>query len=343
MNRSVSFVLWFIPILFLVVDFGAEGSLGEDTFWFFVVAIFLFAARSVGITGEADDGRAEPPRQRAHEEIEKLGRVVEPYLLSDPSQFAVGLPFSTGILAIFGVHEFAHHIAARRHGMLVTLPYFIPVPVLFGTFGAFTGLKGRAKDRKALFDVAIAGPLAGLILALLALWLGLQSSIILRGPLAGTVFGSIGIDVGSSIMLALVSKLALGGTLLEGHRVVLQPLAYAGWLGMMMTALNLLPVGQLDGGYITHTLWGAKRANVVSIVGLIAVFFLAFFVSSWLLMWAFVIFFVASTRDLLPANDLTGIGPFRTLLGYFVLALLLLIILPVPGYFYPALRIHPHA
>jgi membrane-associated protease RseP (regulator of RpoE activity) len=87
--------------------------------------------------------------------------------------------------------------------------------------------------------------------------------------------------------------------------VILNPLALAGWLGIVITALNLLPIGQLDGGYISHALLGAKRANALSIAGLIAVFLLAFFVGSTLLMWAFVIFFVASTRDLLPGNDLS--------------------------------------
>jgi membrane-associated protease RseP (regulator of RpoE activity) len=150
------------------------------------------------------------------------------------------------------------------------------------------------------------------------------------------------VDVGSSIVLAMVSKLALGSAILEGHRVILNPLALAGWLGIVITALNLLPIGQLDGGYISHALLGTKRAKVVSIAGLIAVFLLAFFVGSTLLMWAFVIFFVASTRDLLPENDLTEIGASRTVLGYFALALLLLILLPVPGSFYPALKIHPY-
>ena len=226
--------------------------------------------------------------------------------------------------------------------MIVTLPYFIPVPVLLGTFGAFIGLKGRARNRKALFDVAVAGPLAGLIVAIPALWWGLQNSLILKGSAAGEVFRFISVDVGSSIALAIVSKLALGSALLEGHRMILDPLAFGAWFGIVITALNLLPIGQLDGGYISYAIFGAKRAKVLSIVGLIAVFLLTFFVWSGLLMWAFVIFFVASTRDLLPANDLTGIGLGRTAVGYFALVLLLLIFLPVPGYFYPALRIHPY-
>ena len=124
--------------------------------------------------------------------------------------------------------------------------------------------------------------------------------------------------------------------------MILDPLAFGAWFGIVITALNLLPIGQLDGGYISHAIFGTKRANVLSIVGLIAVFLLTFFVWSGLLMWAFVIFFVASTRDLLPANDLTGIGLGRTAVGYFASVLLLLIFLPVPGYFYPALRIHPY-
>ena len=131
-------------------------------------------------------------------------------LMSDPSQFMVGLPFSVGLLAILSAHELGHYFAARWHGMLVTLPYFIPVPVSLGTFVAFIGLKGRAQNRKALFDVAVAGPLAGLIVAVPALWWGLQNSLILKGSAANELFRFISVDVGSSMALAIVSKLALG-------------------------------------------------------------------------------------------------------------------------------------
>jgi membrane-associated protease RseP (regulator of RpoE activity) len=147
--------------------------------------------------------------------------------------------------------------------MIVTLPYFIPVPVLLGTFGAFIGLKGRAQNRKALFDVAVAGPLAGLIVAVPALWWGLQNSLILKGSAANELFRFISVDVGSSIALAMVSKLALGSALLEGHRVILDPLAFGAWFGIVITALNLLPIGQLDGGYISHAIFGTKRAGEV--------------------------------------------------------------------------------
>jgi membrane-associated protease RseP (regulator of RpoE activity) len=227
--------------------------------------------------------------------------------------------------------------------MLVTLPYFIPVPVSLGTFGAFVGLKSRAQNQKTLFDVAVAGPLAGLVVAVPMLWWGLQSSVVVKGDQGGDLFRLIGVDVGSSLMLAIMSKLAMGSALLEGHRLIFHPLALAGWLGMVITAINLLPVGRLDGGYISHTLLGPKRANALSIAGLMVVFFMAFFVSSEILMWAFVIFFVASTRDLVPVNDLTEVGPGRMVLGYLTWALLLLILLPLPGHFYPALRIHPYA
>jgi len=438
MNRSVVFVLWLIPILFLVVDAGDLGMVEGATFWFFLVVIALFAARTLALTGERDDREEGSSQTRSPEEIGKLKRAVQMYLVvessrsdgeilefegrlaiapeealsalerllnwrgemltlsegesgsariiltprrsiesssdaprwwlqislfvltvltttwvgalqagvdlvREPARFAVGLPFSLGLLAILSAHELGHYFAARRHGMIVTLPYFIPVPVSLGTFGAFIGLKSRTPNRKALFDVAIAGPLAGLIVAVLALWWGLQNSLVVDWSAVGRLVPFVGMDVGSSVMLAMVSKLALGGALLEGHRVIFYPLALAGWFGVVINAINLLPIGQLDGGYITHALLGEKRANVVSIIGLIAVFFLAFFVSSELLMWAFVIFFVASTRNVLPANDLTRIGPARTAVGYLALALLLIIVLPVPGSFYPALRIHPYA
>lgn len=128
-------------------------------------------------------------------------------LLQNPWQFTVGLPYAIGLLSILGVHELGHYFTARHHGMNVTPPYFIPVPFALGTFGAFIQMRSPPENRRALFDVAVAGPLAGLVIAIPALYIGLQSSQII--PDDANLHGT---SVSSSILFALISKLSLGAT-----------------------------------------------------------------------------------------------------------------------------------
>jgi membrane-associated protease RseP (regulator of RpoE activity) len=125
----------------------------------------------------------------------------------------------------------------------------------------------------------------------------------------------------------------------SGH-LVLHPLAFAGWLGLVVTALNLIPIGQLDGGHMAHAQFGLRQARGIGIAALILLFALALFVWPGLLMWAFIVFFIAGTRDMPAANDVTPIGPARQLLGYFTFLLLLLIIAPVPHSLHEVIGIH---
>ena len=168
-------------------------------------------------------------------------------LAQEPGRFVVGLPYSIGLLLILGVHELGHFFMARRHGMVVTPPYFIPVPFGLGTFGAFIQMRSPPASRKALFDVAVAGPLAGLVIAVPALLLGLRFSTITAGTDGTMTHGFLhGATVGSSILFTVLTKVSLGDAAQYGALVQLSPLAFAGWLGLFITALNLLPVGQLD-------------------------------------------------------------------------------------------------
>jgi len=262
-------------------------------------------------------------------------------ILEDPSDFAVGLPYSIGLLLILGAHELGHYFTARYHRIRVAPPYFIPAPFALGTFGAFIGMRGLVQDRRALFDVAVAGPLAGLVFAIPALLVGLQHSSVITGdgPMG---FSHNGVEIGSSFLMAILSKLALGPAAAEGHRLILHPLAFAGWLGLLVTALNLLPIGQPDGGHIAHALFGSRRARTISIVALVSLFFLALFVWPGLMMWAFIVFFIAGTRDTPASNDLTPVNPSRHALGYFAFLLLALILVPVPHSVYGTFGIHCH-
>lgn len=264
-------------------------------------------------------------------------------LWNEPWRFAAGLPYALGLMLILGAHELGHYFTARAHNMKVTPPYFIPVPFALGTFGAFIQMKSPSKDRRALFDVGIAGPLAGLLFAVPALLIGLQSSTVL--PAASTVtMMQRGSNVGSSVLFALLAKLSLGGRLIEGHNILMSPLAFAGWLGILVTALNLLPIGQLDGGHVAHALFGRRKAEVIGMVALFALFLLALFVWSGLLIWAIIVFFIAGIKSPPPLNDFSKLDSRRVALGAFAFVLLFLMLTPVPHPFYNALGIYcPYA
>ena len=145
-------------------------------------------------------------------------------LLTEPGRFMVGLPYAAALLGILGVHEFGHYFTARRYGVDVTLPYFIPVPMGLGTFGAFIQMKSLIRSRRAVFDIGIAGPLAGLVVALPALYFGLRGT----PPLADELH-TTGVYSGSSLLLAFIYQFANGGEL--GSAVIrLSPVAFAGWM-----------------------------------------------------------------------------------------------------------------
>lgn len=276
-------------------------------------------------------------------------------LLQNPGEFAVGLPYALGLLAMLGMHELGHYFAARVHGIHVTLPYFIPVPFALGTFGAFIQMKSPAENRRALFDVAVAGPLAGLVVAIPLLLIGLQSSAVVPGQVVGgrlttpeepaaleetapPVVGG-GTSAGSSLLLALLAKLALPEALRYGCVLQFSPLAFAGWLGLFITGLNLMPLGQLDGGHIVRALWGHRVGRVVSNVALWSLLLLGLFVWRGLLMWAIIAFFIAGNPTP-PLNDLTPLNAGRRWLGYAILILLLLIVAPLPPELWPAAGLH---
>jgi membrane-associated protease RseP (regulator of RpoE activity) len=183
------------------------------------------------------------------------------FLLTVVSTVLVGRwVFSAGLLSILLAHEFGHYFAARKYRVPASLPYFIPFPFsLFGTLGAFIRLSPGIPHRRALFDIAAAGPLAGLVLALPVSYVGIShSDIVLKDSLAGRNM----ISLGEPLLFQGLSWLA-HGRLGSNMDLVLHPLAFAGWAGMFVTALNLLPIGQLDGGHISHALFGPK-ARVVS-------------------------------------------------------------------------------
>ncbi|HEY7090195.1 MAG TPA: site-2 protease family protein [Tepidisphaeraceae bacterium] len=256
-------------------------------------------------------------------------------LLEEPMRFTAGLPYSISLLAILGVHELGHYFTAKHHGMNVTPPFFIPVPFALGTFGAFIQMRSPPEDRKALFDVAVAGPLAGLAVAIPALLIGLRLSQVVPDAVAtGTpsptsFIGTNGAAVNSSIMLALLAKLALGDAMHFGSVLRLHPAAFAGWIGLLITALNLLPIGQLDGGHTARAMFGTRIGRTISATAMWTLFLLALFVWPGLFTWALIVFFLAG-RGTPPLNDVASIGRGRLAVGYLSFLILALILSPIP-------------
>jgi membrane-associated protease RseP (regulator of RpoE activity) len=202
-------------------------------------------------------------------------------LLEEPWKFYQGFPFSLTLLAILGTHEFGHYWMARHHGVPVTLPYFIPAPSLIGTFGAFIRIKGAVPNRGALFDIGVAGPLAGFIVAVPAIILGLTLSDV--KPAAE--FSGIGL--GSSLLFNGLVHLLLGITP-QTYDVILHPIAFAGWIGFLVTAFNLIPASQLDGGHIIYSLFG-RWHRPLTLLCVLALLPMGWYWPGWWL-WAFIIF-----------------------------------------------------
>jgi membrane-associated protease RseP (regulator of RpoE activity) len=202
-------------------------------------------------------------------------------LLEEPWKFYQGFPFSLTLLAILGTHEFGHYWMARHHGVPVTLPYFIPAPSLIGTFGAFIRIKGAVPNRGALFDIGVAGPVAGFVVAVPAIVLGLTLSDI--KPAAELT----GIGLGSSLLFNGLVHVLLGITP-QAYDVILHPIAFAGWIGFLVTAFNLIPASQLDGGHIVYSLFG-RWHRLVTLLCVLALVPMGWYWPGWWV-WAFVIF-----------------------------------------------------
>lgn len=179
-------------------------------------------------------------------------------LFKNPDMFLKGVPYSVFLLFILGTHEFGHYFASRIHGVNATFPYFIPgPPQLIGTFGAVIKMKSRITTRKALVDIGASGPIVGFISSLIVTAIGLKYSTLVAAPLSGTVV------FGESLAYRAVQYLVIG-PIPEGAMIDLHSVAFAGWLGFLITSLNLLPIGQLDGGHIVYAVVGGPAHKIIS-------------------------------------------------------------------------------
>lgn len=250
--------------------------------------------------------------------------------LSNLFQLWKGWPYTVAIMAVLGVHELGHYIMSKKKGVVATLPYFIPLPFALGTFGAVIRMKSPMPDRESMFDIGVAGPLLGLAVAVLVTVVGL-----IKTPLhlpGGAPAGRFGLGE-PLIYRALV-------WLVSPEKGVLHPVAFAGWVGFFVTFLNLLPVGQLDGGHISRAFLGDLHGRISEVVPIILLslgFFLAYFIgtsgSVWIF-WGFLTLFFHGGGHPPPLNDVTPLGLKRKLVGCLTFALMIACFVPVP--FQPA-------
>ncbi|MBD2456939.1 site-2 protease family protein [Nostoc sp. FACHB-87] len=249
-------------------------------------------------------------------------------LQSNPQILLEGLPYSLGLITILGTHELGHYLTAKFYKIRSTLPYFIPMPFFLGTFGAFIQMRSPIPNRKALFDISIAGPIAGFIATLPILIWGLAHSEIVPMNDKMGILNPDALNPKYSILLALLSKVALGSQLTAKSAIDLHPLAVAGFLGLIVTALNLMPVGQLDGGHIVHAMFGQRTAMMIGQIARLLLLLLSL-VQSEFFVWAIILLFMPLVDE--PAlNDVSELDNGRDILGLMAMALLIIIILPLP-------------
>jgi membrane-associated protease RseP (regulator of RpoE activity) len=249
-------------------------------------------------------------------------------LESNPLNLLKGLPYALALMTILGIHELGHYLTARFYKIRSTLPYFIPMPFFLGTFGAFIQMRSPIPNRKALFDVSIAGPLAGFVATLPLLIWGLANSDVVAVSEKNGLLNTDALNPKYSILVALLSKLALSSQLTSESAIDLHPVAIAGFLGLIVTALNLMPVGQLDGGHIVHAMFGQRKAIIIGQVARLLLLLLSL-VQSEFFLWAIILLFIPLIDE--PAlNDVTELDNKRDIWGLAAMVLLVLIILPLP-------------
>ena len=264
-----------------------------------------------------------------------------------------GWPFTVSLMAILVTHEFGHYLMSRHHGVQATLPYFIPFIPPLGTMGAVIMMKSVPKNRRQLLDIGLAGPLSGLIIAIPVLLLGLSLSKIDTIP---TVIPSgMAFSLEGNSLIYLLAKYVMFGQLLPapasygttpvllywlrffftsqpypfgGVDVLLHPVAFAGWVGILVTALNLIPAGQLDGGHVMYVLIGKKGAQRLLPFLLVGGVILGLFWSGWWL-WVVLIFFLGRAYDD-PLDQITPLDNGRRALAILAIIIFLLVFIPVP-------------
>jgi len=266
--------------------------------------------------------------------LESMARVLDgkteeisAYLWPDFANYmARGIPYAVALLFVLLSHEMGHFVAARRYGVDATLPFVIPAPFLFGTLGAIIKMRSPIAHRRSLFDIGAAGPIAGLVASVVVCVIGLSmSSYVPESTMIGQPF-----RFGTSVMYRGLARLAMGPppTAPGVHVLNLDPVAIAGWFGLFVTFLNLMPLGQLDGGHICYALLG-RRQRYVGYAAFALLVGMGYLFVGWLVLAALVLLLLRIKHP--PVMDESvRLGPVRTAVGIVIIILFLLMFVPVP-------------
>ena len=247
-------------------------------------------------------------------------------ILDDPWQILKGLPFSASLIFILGTHELGHYFAALYHRVDVTPPFFIPappIPPMIGTFGAVIKMRSPIATKAALVDIGVAGPLTGFFAAIVITVVGLSLSDVMPAP------DEPALGLGSSIIFELLSR-AVVGPLPEGYELYLHPVAFAGWIGFFVTSLNLLPIGQLDGGHLIYALFGKAHFAISRLMTVVLVALGLLTWKGWIL-WAVLVTVIGVWHP--PVGDAhLPLNRKRLLISLFTIVVFVLTFTPYPFY-----------
>ena len=248
------------------------------------------------------------------------------YLFASPQVIVSGLLFSVPLLMILSAHEFGHYVACRIHQVDATLPYYLPLPLPpTGTLGAVIRIKEVFPSKRALFDIGVAGPIAGFVMLVPFLYLGVALSTI-----APVAHGPDVLEFGEPLLFKLFAWLHFGA-IPDGQEVYVHPVGFAAWWGMLATALNLMPFGQLDGGHIVYSLIG-RRSSYVSIATVGVAMLLTLQSMSWIsvtVMMLVMAFFLGVRHPRILDED-TPLDPRRRLVAFCAFVIFVLCFTPVP-------------
>lgn len=244
--------------------------------------------------------------------------------LQDFSLLSKGGPFSLTLMLILGVHELGHFSMAKKNRVDASLPYFLPAPTFIGTFGAFIKMRSPVQKRRALVEIGAAGPIAGFLVAVPALFIGLSASEIM------ITADTVGLKLGESILMKIATRIMYPG-LADTMDIMLHPIGFAAWIGMLVTMLNLLPIGQLDGGHIAYALLG-KWYRKIGWGALGAILILSLFSANWLI-WAALVYLLTRMKHPPILDSNSPVSKYEKMLGIITLIIFILTFIPIPFQF----------
>lgn len=245
-------------------------------------------------------------------------------IFKEPGRILEGLPFAATLMTILLVHELSHYITSKKHLTEATLPYFIPAPSIIGTFGAFIKMKSPIITRKALIDIGASGPIAGFIVSISASIIGLSMSKVT--PLQ-TIESMQAISLGDSLLFSYLSRLTLGVTPDE-YDILLHPVAFAGWIGLFITFLNLMPIGQLDGGHIAYAIFEQRHKQISLAFVLLLMLLGLFFWEGWAI-WSILMLILGIKHPPVTYWEIP-LDPRRKFISVLCLIILIITFIPSP-------------